>query len=234
MRVRIPGVLVVVAIAVLQQVVAARTQASGAKGAVRVDIQISPDIPLQITDVHAIASPDGLQSMDYRLVNVSQQRLLAAQISWTFRFADGSSLRSENRTEYFWNSGGMLGLGQFEQIEGSAIGGGKNAAPVQIVTGSISAAEFDNGTRLGPDAPKFFAWLDELRAGEQARYRELFNLYRSEGQKAFVDALQTLRPSETMAGKSARINLLDIYRQKGSAAAVAELMRLNSLQLPGH
>ncbi|MGH9397427.1 MAG: hypothetical protein ACRD18_11330 [Terriglobia bacterium] len=84
-------------------VTVATMAAWAATAAVNITIVPQPEIPLEISDVHAAATPAGAGQLTYNLTNVSSQRLLAVEISWKFQFENGRTMNTRARAEYLFN-----------------------------------------------------------------------------------------------------------------------------------
>ncbi len=207
----------------------AKAQESQANPGVSVDVEVPSDIPLQISDIHATPSPNGLQHLDYALVNTGSQQLTAVQVSWNIRFADGHALRTEDRIDYLFDLDQKVASGGREKLEMGPITAAQHPSPVEQLTGRLTFAEFADGSRLGPDAEKLSPSFTDERARQSNAYRRWFEIYRTGGEQGLEEALRSESASETVIGRPIRLGLLDFERQRGMTALVQELGRLASI-----
>jgi hypothetical protein len=212
-------------------------QVIGASGA-RVQVEAAPsDTPLLITNMREQYGSNGLlQHIDYMLVNGGSQKLTGAQISWSLKFANGSTPRVVQYTDYWSGETGPLAVGASDPLEVAGLRvAGKSGAPEVLLTSAtatITYAEFEDGTRLGPNAAAASSWFSSERHARLAAYRKLLDAYRAGGATALSAAFETASPADTQADRGSRRVVGEIYRTQGVAGAVAELQRVLSLKLP--
>jgi hypothetical protein len=210
-----------------------RLAARSADDTVSVEINAQSDIPLKIANAAATSTASGLQSLHYTLVNQADQRLLAVEIVWTLHFANGASLRTENRQDFAFDFEGKLGPGDSDNTDHlDSVNATRHPSPVRSVTGEIAFAQFADGTTLGSERGKVLPWLKDQRSASLNEYRQLIQVYRSGGETALAQALAAESGSETIRGRADRRALLQLQRQNGITAVETQLNRVASLKLP--
>lgn len=209
----------------------ARAPQSGSQ--VQVQLNVSPDIPLQIKDVQAAPALRGSQPITYRLVNNGSERLTAVEVSWQLTFAGGIHSRVVEQADYFLRPDTM----QPRASDHFEIAGVTNenvqSAPLQSAAATITYAEFADGTRLGSNVRAASTRMDDVRTGELKVYNEALQAYRQAGEPALVQALDAEHLPPNRGGRNAWKMLNRELKENGVAAVVDDLNRVAQLKLPG-
>lgn len=217
---------------------AAKTRAQAGGAGVNVNIDVPSQVPLLITDARPEYAPSGaLQQITYRLTNDGAQALAGAEISWLFTFEGGGVIHTKQYVDYWWAEKGPLAVGKSGSLEIGAVTSQKPGGapePLESATGTVTYAEFKDGSKYGPDADTASAWFSSERTAMLAAYRELLKDYRSGGTAGLMKALQTFTPAQTHAESGTRRVLYKLYKSKGEAAVVAELTRVASMPAPSN
>lgn len=211
------------------QVILAAYRPSG----VDVQVNVPSTVPLQLLNVEVNPSPSGMSGMHYTLKNDSGQALVAVEIKWTISMTTGSPMLEVSDMDAWVKASGMLGPGAETTFqEGSLVN--KQSNPVTGVTGTITYAEFADGSRVGPDANGVvYHRLREDRLALKMAYQQILTTYNTGGREALLSTIQGIPSSaETMAHRVARINLDQSLQKKGIDATVQNLQRVASLKVP--
>lgn len=195
-----------------------------------VELKIPPDVPLRITNVQFESSPTGIKRFRYTLVNIGTRPLIAVSIRWDSYSAQGATgLAFIDRSDMLLVGG--LGPGASDESPPSTITSAGGGGVARLVA-TLAYAEFAGGTRVGTDAEQTFRSLTESRTALIMEYGNLLGVYRSRGTEALLRALAAASTSKSRSGRSAAVNLLRIFSDKGIEAVVAELERVAALKVP--
>ena len=159
---------------------------------VNVQIDVPSTVPLQLLNVQVTPSPSGMGGMRYTLRSDSEQGLVAVEIKWTISFATGNGIVKVSDVDGWAEASGMLGPGAETTFQSGSLLN-KQSNPVISVAGTITYAEFADGTRVGPDANgAVYHRLREDRIALKAAYQQLLSIYRSGGKEALLSAITAL------------------------------------------
>lgn len=198
---------------------------------VNVQLNATPDIPLEIENPIAVSTPSGLKGLTYTLVNRGDQRLLAVEITWKLHFANGKTYNIVDRADYAFGFDNDVGPGNSQKMEVGSFGATKHPFPVQGVTGEVTFAQFADGTVLGSDQANVLPWLKGKRSASLNEYQKLVQIYRSGGESVLESALVTETDTDTFRGRALRQDLRQLQLRSGIKAVEARLNQVSSMKL---
>lgn len=228
------GAAVVVALPV-RAVEAASTPAG-------VQIEVPADIPLHLTNFTYDPSPSSMTAFHYDIQNASGQGLVAVEVRWQTQLAGGPGTVVTNRDDRWLT--GQLAAGQLERFQVTNV---PNRAPstnaaqskqaverLSGMIGTITYAEFEDGTRVGADAATIGKEIDAARRIMIATYAKFLDTFNAGGSESLVQALrqQNATHDQSSAAQEATARLLGILNDQGADAAVRELQRVAALTVP--
>jgi hypothetical protein len=207
-----------------------------------VQIEVPADIPLHIVNFKFDASPSSMTAFHYDIQNAAGQGLVAVEVRWETQLAGKSGVVVTNRDDR-WLSG-QLATGLSERFQVTNVPNhtpSTNAAqasaatqPLSGITGTVTYAEFEDGTRVGSDAATVGKEIDAARRTAVAAYAKLLDTFNASGSEALVQALkqQNATHDQSSAVQEATARLLGILNDQGVDAAVQELQRVAALTIP--
>lgn len=98
--------------------------------------------------------------------------------------------------------------------------------PASRIVAVVSYAEFDDGTRSGPEAKTFFDELSTIRSERQAIYRKALAAYRESGPQAALTMAVSGAGSKGVAADMAGEHLAEVYSSNGGTGLLEELRRV--------
>jgi hypothetical protein len=207
-----------------------------------VQIEVPADIPLHITNFRFDPSPSSMTAFHYDIENASGQGLVAIEVRWQTQLNGKSGVLVTNRDDR-WLSGQLAtGLAERFQVTNvpnhapSASAAQVNPAAQRLsgMAGTITYAEFEDGTRLGADAATVGKEIDAARRTAVAAYAKLLDTFNAGGGEALVQELrqQNAAPNQNSAVQEASARLLGILNDQGADAVVRELQRVTALTVP--
>lgn len=189
-------------------------------------------IPLEVRSLELVGQPTRLR---YKLANLSPERLLGAEITWTITYANGKPLNVHTQVDHLFDDH-MLMPGELETLS-TVIPSRKKAAsgtpsvPITGFVGKITFAEFANGTLLGDNRASVFASFQKSRKARAAEYQLLSQILSSDGEAALHHAL-TNGSSSTEDGQAIRHQLASLENAKGMGAAISALKAYAKVKVP--
>ena len=207
-----------------------------------VQIEVPADIPLHLTNFRYDPSPSGMTAFHYDVQNASGQGLVAMEVRWQTQLAAGPGAVVTNRDDR-WVTG-QLAAGQMERFQVTNVPNhapSTNAAQSKQATerlsgmvGTITYAEFEDGTRVGVDAATIGKEIDAARRTAIATYARFLDTFSAGGSEALMQALrqQNAAHDQNSAAQEATARLLGILNDQGTDAAVQELQRVAALTVP--
>lgn len=200
---------------------------------VNVQINVPSTVPLEILNVQVTPTPSGMGGMSYALRNDSEQALVAVEIKWTISGAASEKLVQVDDIDAWTDPSGMLASDGDKVFHKGALRS-KEATPVTGVTGTITYAEFADGTRVGPDANGVvYQQLRADRLALKAAYQQLLSTYSTGGKNALIEAIHSIGTSaQTMAYREARLTLGDSLQKKGFDSMLQDLQRVAAQKVP--
>ena len=199
-------------------------------------LNIPPDIPLRATAVSASATPSGSGGIQYTVVNRGGARLTALEVSWQLHFANGSTPRVVQRTDYLLSAQGQLAPGDSGHFQVGKVTNAKpgmEGSPLASAEGAVTYAEFADGTRSGSDVQRASAYFTACRAAEMQEYAQVLRDYRQGGVNALNEALSWKHLPAIACGRAAWLQMHQDEENKGVTGLVKELERLTALKMPG-
>jgi hypothetical protein len=184
---------------------------------------------VQIVQVSAGQSPTGLGNLRYVVRNLASSPLVAYRVDWTTYVGERRGITVSNVSD-LWVAGGIPPGGTTSAEVGGFVS--SSGEPVTALVGTISYAEFADGTRLGPDADQTFSYFNEKRAAKLAAYQKLSPACTTGGLAACLRALEQEAKSGNAAERGAAFQISRLLKQKGAVAASAEVARVSGLQIP--
>jgi hypothetical protein len=207
-----------------------------------VQIEVPADIPLHITNFKFDPSPSSMTAFHYDIQNAAGQGLVAVEVRWQTQLAGKSGVAVTNRDDR-WLSGQLAtGLSERFQVTNvpnhapstNAAQASATTQPLSGITGTVTYAEFEDGTRLGSDVATVGKEIDDARRVAVATYAKLLDTFNASGSEALVQALkqQNAAPSQSSTVQEATARLLGILNDQGVDAVVKELERVAALSVP--
>jgi hypothetical protein len=190
---------------------------------VPVRIEVPAGIPIVIEDARAKASKVGLKELSYSAKNSGDVPVVALEIDWEIRFADGSSLHAVNQPDW-WYAGpsGWLAPGAASE---SLLGpiGSTSERSVSNLVGRITYVELQGGTRFGPNADSTFSSLNKRRLEMQQAYRRFAEAYSTGGREALLKEIRGQESSQDLPMKRAATALLRVHMTEGTEGVVSHM-----------
>jgi hypothetical protein len=214
------------------------TEAGSALAGVRIEIRA--DIPLHITNFAFDPSPSSMTAFHYDVQNAAGQGLVAIEVRWQTQLNGKSGAVVSNRDDRWLT--GQLATGQTERFQVTNVPNRvPSANPAQAppqrlsgMVGTITYAEFEDGTRLGAGAATVGKEIDAARRTAVATYAKLLDIFNAGGSEALIQALrqQNSVNNQNSGVQEATARLLGILNDQGADAVVLELQRVAALTIP--
>jgi hypothetical protein len=195
---------------------------------VALNVTVPTDIPVRIERLNINNSPPRL---DFGLVNSGQERLVAVEITWTFKFSDGHTVRSEDREDFIFGHG-KLAPGAEENMNTGLPKSSKSGVRLSSINGLVTFAEFADQRRSGSDQERMVSWLKAHGYAQLTAYQQLLHSYQVGGASALQQELETENPSESAMKGAIKRALLRIQSKEGTDGVVNRLNDVGSLKLP--
>lgn len=208
--------------------------AQSASAGVEVRFGIPPDIPLAPAKVES-STGGPVPHYDYSLRNTGTRSIVALAIKWTMYVGDQAVGITKTDRADSWIGGPTAWLGPGQEMKFALSGvltrDGKASSRYE---GAVVYVEFDDGTRLGPEADSIFSALTGIRQAILDEYRRALAAYDASGKDGLV---AELAQAKTAVGtKRGRVTgatmLLSEMQRLGLDATVAELRRASTLRVP--
>jgi len=209
--------------------------ADGSEAVPAISIVATPDIPLAISEVRVIQGAAPGQELEYKLSNLSQERLLAAEITWNMTLDNGDVIPAQQRVDHFFaNDPRCLSGGATERMTTSVPRAKQDNHEIRTVeiTGKVTFAQFADGTNLGSDSENLRPWLKSERAEQMLEYQRLSGIQRGQGAEALRQALASPAGSTTEQGAAIQDQLQKVETEKGIQAVIEMVNRNASLTIP--
>jgi hypothetical protein len=238
---KISSYLFITSLAALILVLPVRAS-EGASVPAGVQIEVPADIPLQITNFSLDPSPSSMTAFHYDVKNSAGQGLVAVEVRWQTQLAGKPGTTVTNRDDRWLT--GQLGSGQLERFQVTNVPNSAPSAtaaqakvapqPLSGMVGTVTYAEFEDGTRVGADAAVIGKEIDSARRTAVAAYAKLLDTFNASGSEALVQALklQNAAHDQSSAVQEATARLLGILSDQGVDGVVQELQRVSALPIP--
>jgi hypothetical protein len=195
---------------------------------VALHVTVPADIPVRIERLNIKDNPP---QVNFGLVNSGQERLVALEITWTFKFSDGHAVRSEDRKDFIFGHE-KLAPGAEENMDMGLPTSTKSGVRLSSIHGLVTFTEFADQRRSGSDQQRMVPWLKGQRAAQLAAYQQLLHAYQVGGASALQQELETENPSESAVKGAIRRTLLRMQSKEGTDGVVNRLNDVGSLKLP--
>jgi hypothetical protein len=195
-----------------------------------VEITAQPEVPVTITDFRFDRSGSNMIAFQYDVQNKSGQGLLAVEVRWEAQTGEVNS--TILNTSDNWLTG-QLAADKAEHFQVSNVANFPRQ-PLTRLVGTITYAEFEDGTRFGADAVEVGKRIDAGRHATAASYAKLLDTFNSGGGDALTQAIkqQSATHGQDPAVQEANGRLQGILEDQGVDAVVKELQRVATLTVP--
>ncbi len=199
-----------------------------------VSIVPTPSIPLQVdpSGVNTAPMPGGYQQLGYELVNLSSKRLIAVEVTWMIKYADGRRIGAHSRKLYLFNvDGDLVPRNSAKLYLGIPLPKG-NPVRVDSITGQVTFAELADGTTFGSDQKLVLAWIDDSYRARVQAAQTLLAAYRGQGPAGLMNMLNTNSSSDSLVMHATKEMLTSVEQKSGLSAVIARINRDASTALP--
>ena len=200
-----------------------------------VTIDPTEDVPVEISDIRVVTMP--YPHLEYKVSNVSQERLVALEITWHFVFPNGKTTVSGTRLDYLFDDSMRLSGGASERITTTQLPmlntrDDPSRMSVTGATGKVTFAEFSNNNRLGSNREGVLPWLAGERNSRMDEYRNLSKLLRLGGEAALHQVLTDEKSALSEQGSGVRRELGQLEVNKGMAVVTDTLNKRVAIRIP--
>lgn len=180
---------------------------------------------IELSNLNWVASMNRFEISGFSLSNGAMRSLAAYKVRFQI-YSNGSAepLEIQRTSDLTW-VGSQAFLKSGEKVDVKLGAWVKPSGPISRVVTVVSYAEFDDGTRVGPEADSFSRTLNEDRQERLTIYKKVLTDYRQQG----PEAATRLAAASSLSGKIASIaaqHLEAVYEANGAAGLLAELRRI--------
>ena len=208
------------------------TVGMGAQVSSNVSVVPTPSIPVELMEATISPAAGGFQQISYTLSNISAQRLIAAEVTWKYQFANGRATTSRQRLDFLFSTDGAVAPGASQKHVAGIPRGQTNPAPLEHATGQIAFAEFADGATFGSDQASMTAWVDSTYQAQHDAYERLLAVYSLRGPEGLKAELGSGSVSDTLEMGVLKEILSRLEQRGGISEAVARIKQGASVKLP--
>lgn len=191
-----------------------------------------PNIPVELAQPTISSMAGGFQQISYRVSNISQQRLIAAEVTWKYQFANGRTITSRQRLDFVFSTEGSVAPGASKRHVAGLPRGQTDPAPLDQATGEITFAEFADGTTVGSDQAAASAWVANTYQAQHNAYERLLAVYKAQGSDGLKAELASRNVSDTEQMGVLKEILNGLEQRAGISSVIARIEQAASVKLP--